>query len=199
MRPFVLGQAACCGELGVRQGEDDPLTAVARASWLQLARLLQGLDAGLPVARSGNESSPGTARRIPGLELARWTSFDRPWPRPASAGSKGYCRVVRRQRHIAARPRWLALDRRWLRLNSPAVCRAHGTIVQHTWIVRGGGPAPPCDIESPRGFPGERIRVHDSPRSRPDRRTARAGPGPSGTVLPTTRPSRHSKRKLGGC
>src|SRR5262249_42441000 len=51
MFPFLLGQAFLRGKLGVSQGEHDPLSRVARAPLLQFAGLLQGLDAGLPVAR----------------------------------------------------------------------------------------------------------------------------------------------------
>ena len=50
MGPFLLGQAFLGGEPGMGQSQDDPLTRVARASLLKLARLLQDFDAGLPVA-----------------------------------------------------------------------------------------------------------------------------------------------------
>src|SRR5262245_29965373 len=50
MFPFLLGQAFLGGELGVSQGEDDPLTRVACASLLELAGLLERLDAGPPVS-----------------------------------------------------------------------------------------------------------------------------------------------------
>src|SRR5829696_9231307 len=49
--PFLRGQVFLGGEPGVSQGEHDPLRGVARASLLQPAGFLQGLDAGLPVAR----------------------------------------------------------------------------------------------------------------------------------------------------
>ena len=37
MFPFLLGQAVLGGEPGMSQGQDDPLTGVARASLLELA------------------------------------------------------------------------------------------------------------------------------------------------------------------
>src|SRR2546423_15224190 len=52
MSPFLLGQAFLGGVLGVGQSKDDPLTGVARASLLELARLLQRLAAGPPVSDS---------------------------------------------------------------------------------------------------------------------------------------------------
>src|SRR5262245_1541022 len=51
MFAFLFGQALLSGEPGVSQGEYDPLTGITGAAPLQLAGLLQGLDAGLPVSR----------------------------------------------------------------------------------------------------------------------------------------------------
>jgi len=71
MLPFLLGQAFLGGKLGVSQGEDDPLTRVARASRLQLARLLQGFDAGLPVACPVMNPAQGLPRHS-----RVWSEFD---------------------------------------------------------------------------------------------------------------------------
>ena len=71
MSPFLLGQAVFGSELGVSQGEDDPLTAVARAPWLQLARLLQGFDAGLPVS----DPVLNPSQVLPGVSSV-WSKFD---------------------------------------------------------------------------------------------------------------------------
>src|SRR5262249_57098827 len=71
MLPFFLGQAFLSGELGMSQGENDPLTGVARASRFPLARLLQGFDAGLPVA--GAVVNP--AQELP-RPLGVWGDFD---------------------------------------------------------------------------------------------------------------------------
>ena len=67
----LLGQAFLRGELGMGESQDDPRARVARASRLQLATLLQGLDAGPPVS----DPVLDPAHPQPGVDRLR-TTFD---------------------------------------------------------------------------------------------------------------------------
>src|SRR5688572_21882222 len=69
MLAFLYGQAFLRGELGVSQGEHDPLSGVA--ALLQFAGLLQRLDAGHPVPRP----VPDPSQILPGVERLR-SEFD---------------------------------------------------------------------------------------------------------------------------